>query len=74
MNTLRELVHGKAIVVITHRAASAAKCDRVLVMAEGRIVADAPPALAALAQLGDDEGDAKAALPDGPALTGGRTD
>jgi ABC-type multidrug transport system fused ATPase/permease subunit len=74
MNTLRELVHGKAIVVITHRAASAAKCDRVLVMAEGRIVADAPPALAELAQLDDDDAAPKAAPPDGPALTGGRTD
>jgi ABC-type multidrug transport system fused ATPase/permease subunit len=74
MNTLRELVHGKAIVLITHRAASAAKCDRVLVMAEGRIVADAPPALADLAQLGEGDAGAKTPLPGDPALTDGRKD
>lgn len=48
METLRSLAGRKTVLLITHRVASVAWCERVLVMSEGRIVGDgAYPELAA---------------------------
>lgn len=43
METLRALSADRAVVMVTHRMANLAVCDRVLVMHEGRLVADVPP-------------------------------
>jgi len=42
METLRVLSADRTVVMVTHRLANLAVCDRVLVMREGRLSADAP--------------------------------
>jgi len=43
METLRALSADRTVVMVTHRLANLAVCDRVLVMHEGRLTADVPP-------------------------------
>lgn len=43
METLRALSADRTVVMVTHRLANLAVCDRVLVMREGRLTADVPP-------------------------------
>ena len=41
---LATVLHGRTAVIIAHRLSTVAIADRVLVMADGRIVEDGPPA------------------------------
>lgn len=41
--TFERLLEGRTSVVVTHRLATACRCDRVAVMEEGRIVEEGPP-------------------------------
>lgn len=43
METLRALSADRTVVMVTHRMANLAMCDRVLVMCEGRLTTDVPP-------------------------------
>lgn len=43
METLRALAQERTVVMVTHRLANLAVCDRVCIMREGRLAADVPP-------------------------------
>ena len=47
METLRALSKDRTVVMVTHRLANLAVCDRVIVMNEGRLTIDVPPGKAA---------------------------
>ena len=42
-SALRRVLHGRTAVIIAHRLSTVAIADRVLVMADGRIIEDGPP-------------------------------
>jgi ABC-type multidrug transport system fused ATPase/permease subunit len=54
METLRAVSLNRIVVMVTHRLANLAVCDRVLVIREGRLVADIPPREADWADLNAD--------------------